>query len=206
MSRISRLTDQLFTGADLPRHTGQAWIDELTRWEDLGVTHLVDNRIEATDLDPVADFAPGITYLENGEDDLGQQMPDAWFDQGVDFTLDALTSPTAKVHVHCHMGVNRGPSLAYAVLLAQGYQPVAAMSLIRAARPVAAVAYAEQALDWSHRRDGTPAGRRRQERRELKAWRCANPHDTVRIIQQVHDGELRARLQAPGVRSAEGRG
>lgn len=194
MTRISRLTDQLFTGADLPRHSVDEFAAELDRWEQRGITHIVDNRIEASDLDALADLAPDITYCENGEDDAGQVMPDSWFDAGVGFALEAMTDPAARVHVHCHMGINRGPSLAYAVLLAQGWAPVAGLALVRSARPVAAAGYAEQALDWWHRSDAAAPDRRRQERRELAAWRQANPHDTVRIIQRVHDEEWQQQL------------
>ena len=194
MTRISRLTDQLFTGADLPRHSTEAWLAELQRWQQLGVTHVVDNRIEASDLDLMAEHAPEIDYLENGEDDYGQQMPDAWFDAGVRYAAAAMADSSARVHVHCHMGINRGPSMAYAVLLATGHRPVSAISLIRRVRPVSAVAYAEQSLDWWHRVDGVAPAQRRQDQCELAAWRAANPHDTVRIIQRVHDGEMRARM------------
>jgi len=193
-SRLTRLTDQLFTGADLPRHSDGAYVEELVRWEDAGITHLVDNRLEASDLDVLAELAPDLVYLENGEDDAGQSMPDAWFEAGVTFAVEAMTQPSAKVHVHCHMGINRGPSMALAVLLAQGWGPVAAVSLIRRERPVAAVAYGEQALAWWHRRARVPEEQRRQERHELAQWRRANPHDTVRLVQQVHDDELRARI------------
>ena len=62
-------------------------------------------------------------------------MPDAWFDRGVAFALDALARPGTKVLSHCHMGINRGPSLAYAVLLALGTDPVEALDALRRARP-----------------------------------------------------------------------
>ncbi len=53
--------------------------------------------------------------------------------------------------VHCHMGINRGPSMAYACLLVLGWDPIEAMTAIRTARPIAAIGYAEDALDWHHR-------------------------------------------------------
>ena len=98
MSRASRITDQLFTGADLPRRDGDAWSAELDRWEAFGITHVVDNRIEASDLDLLAQFAPAVTYLENGHDDVGQRMPDERSDRGAGFTLEAVADPSAKVH------------------------------------------------------------------------------------------------------------
>ena len=49
--------------------------------------------------------------------------------QGVGFALAALEDPDAQVLAHCHMGINRGPSMAYAILLATGMEPVAALIL-----------------------------------------------------------------------------
>ena len=87
------------------------------------------------------------------------------------FIQDALADPEAKVLVHCHMGINRGPSLAFAALLASGWDPVDAIDRIRQVRPIAAVGYAEDALAWHHRRAGTPASIRVDERRRLRQWR-----------------------------------
>jgi len=82
--------------------------------------------------------------------------------------------PDAGVLLHCHMGINRGPSAAYAVLLSLGWDPIAAIAVIRAKRPIAAVGYAEDALDWWHRRtDASPAHRRADVER-LARWRLAN--------------------------------
>jgi protein-tyrosine phosphatase len=94
-------------------------------------------------------------------------MPDEWFDAGVAFALDALKDPDAQVLAHCHMGINRGPSMAYAILLATGMEPVAALTAIRQARPIAAIAYDGDALDWWHRADGTPAPVAKRQRREV---------------------------------------
>lgn len=109
-------------------------------------------------------------------------MPDAWFDRGVAFALDALAQPGTKVLSHCHMGINRGPSLAYAILLALGTDPVEALDALRRVRPIANAWYAEDALDWWHRRNGTPETVRHSDRRRVAAWRAAHPLDVVRII------------------------
>ena len=63
--------------------------------------------------------------------------------------------PDAVVLVHCHMGVNRGPSMAYAILLALGWDAVEALNAISAARPIAGVIYAGNALSWWHRTNGS---------------------------------------------------
>ena len=117
-------------------------------------------------------------------------MPDAWFDRGVAFALDALARPGTKVLSHCHMGINRGPSLAYAVLLALGTDPVEALDALRRARPIANAWYAEDALDWWHRRSGAPETVRHSDRRRVAAWRAAHPLDVVRIIADRAAGRL----------------
>jgi hypothetical protein len=89
------------------------------------------------------------------------------------------------------MGINRGPSAGYAVLLGLGWDPVEAIEAIRRARPIANVWYAEDALGWHHRRTCASTGRRREERAALAAWRSVNPLDVVRIIREVREGERR---------------
>jgi protein-tyrosine phosphatase len=188
MANLDFITPRLATGGDLPEPTGAALAD-LRAWEELGITHVVDNRREWDDSRFVARHAPEIRYLHNGVDDNGEPLPDEWFDTGVGFVLAALGEPDTKVFVHCHMGINRGPSLAYASLLALDWDPIEAMTAIRSVRPIAAVGYAEDALDWHHRS-------RRVSRREqldnwnrLEQWHEANPIDVVRIIRQIRLGE-----------------
>ena len=47
--------------------------------------------------------------------------------------------------VHCHMGVNRAPSMVFYLMLKEGYEPDEALALIRSNRPIAACYYAESA-------------------------------------------------------------
>ena len=92
------------------------------------------------------------------------------------------------------MGINRGPSLAYAVLLAQGWDPIDALDAIRTARPIAAMGYAEDALAWHHRRTGASDFTRAADRRRLRAWRAADTLDvaaTIRGIRAAEGTELR---------------
>ena len=77
--------------------------------------------------------------------------PGEWFDVAVDWSVAAIEGG-GTVLTHCHMGVNRGPSLGFAVLLEQGWDPIEALDAIRTARPIAWVAYAEDALRWHHER------------------------------------------------------
>ena len=182
---IDRLTDTLWTGGDLPHPLDEA-VEALVAWDHLGIRHIFDARMEWTDEDFVESLAPHIRYLNFGVDDAGQQMPDWWFDQVVEF-VEGATERGGAVLIHCHMGINRGPSAAYAALLASGWDPVDAIDRIRTARPIAAVGYAEDALGWWHRRNDTPPPQRRRERDQLAQWRQEHPHDTIRIIREIRE-------------------
>jgi dual specificity phosphatase 3 len=81
-------------------------------------------------------------------------MPDAWFDTGTDLVLNRLQDREARVLVRRRLGASRGPSMGFAVLLAQGWDPLDALDAIRTAREVAHIGYAEDALDWWLRRNG----------------------------------------------------
>jgi dual specificity phosphatase 3 len=182
---IDRLTDTLWTGGDLP-HPLDGAAEALEAWDRLGIRHIFDARMEWTDEDFVESLAPHIRYLNFGVDDAGQQMPDWWFDQVVEF-VEGATERGGAVLIHCHMGINRGPSAAFAALLASGWDPIDAIDRIRTARPIAAVGYAEDALGWWHRRNRTPPPLRRQERDQLAEWRQEHPHDTIRIIREIRE-------------------
>ena len=121
-------------------------------------------------------------YLHHGMDDIGQQVPPEWFDVAVDWVLAAIREG-GTVLAHCHMGINRGPSLGFAVLLAQGVDPVEALGRIRATRPVAFVAYADDALRWHHARQGT-AERLRPDLRRVAEWRQTHHLDLADVIRR----------------------
>jgi len=186
---ISQLTDELWTGGDLPDALTRA-AARLEGWRQHGIRHIIDNRLECSDEGLVKVLAPEICYLHNGVDDAGQQMPDSWFQSVADFA-DESALLGGGLLVHCHMGINRGPTGAYAVLLTRGWDPVAAIELIRTARPIAAVGYAEDALRWWHRTNNTPTRQRRTEVAGLADWRRRNPHDTVRIIRDIRKAQER---------------
>lgn len=184
LANATFVTPRLVVGGDLDQYDdgrAQCQLGELVAQ---GVTHVVDVRIEADDREWVQRQNDRVGYLWHGMDDLGQRVPPAWFETGVAWVETALEDPDAVVLTHCHMGINRGPSLGLAVLLAQGWDVVDAITAVRAARPISAVAYAEDALRWWHGRSGASALQRRQDRVRLKAWRRENPLDVVRIIAQ----------------------
>jgi dual specificity phosphatase 3 len=185
MANITQLTPTLWTGGDLPEDEEVA-ADHIQDWLDAGITTVIDCRWEWSDEDVVAAVAPLIRYVYAGVDDAGQRIPAAWFDH----IVEAANTDGESVLVHCHMGVNRGPSAAYAILLSRGLDPVEAVDLIRARRPIAAVGYAEDALRWWHRRNGATLTEQRLDRDHLARWRREHPHDTIRIIRAIRAEEL----------------
>lgn len=144
-------------------------------------------RLEASDQDAFDFFAPHVRYLWHGMDDAGQAVPASWFETAVGWVEAA--GPDAVVLTHCHRGINRGPSLGFAVLLAQGWDPVEAIAAIRTARPQANTWYAEDALTWHHGRRGTDPRTAAAQHEALAAWREAHPLDVVRLIAQVRQSE-----------------
>ena len=71
--------------------------------------------------------------------------PDEWFHKSIDFVLEAMKNPAAKVFIHCNGGISRAPSMAYAVLLAKEYHPQVAEDMIRQARPETDLFYKDDA-------------------------------------------------------------
>lgn len=181
MTNLDFITPRIATGGSLVEDEGDA-VAQLFAWRELGITHIVDNRLEWSDETLVSSAVPDITYLHIGVDDDGQRKPDVWFDAGAAFVREALARQDTKVHVHCYMGINRGPSMAYALLLDEGWDPIEAIATIRQARPIAGMGYAEDALDWHHRRTSAPEPQRGEERRRLAEWREANAVDFERLL------------------------
>jgi len=162
---------------------------QLEAWRDAGITHVVDLREEWTDETFVATHAPEITYHWIGTHDAGGHQDRAWFDAGVAAILAALTDPDARVVVHCHMGVNRAPSMALAALLALGVDPVAALDEIRTARPIAYIAYAESAVLWWHFACDLPVTTTIDAVTAVRAWHHDNPCDVGWIISRIRRAE-----------------
>lgn len=173
------VTDSLAVGGDLASDADLA-VAQALELIHAGVTHVLDVRQECDDAD-VWDHLPQVSYRWDGIDDAGQRVPAAWFEDITAWAVDAITAGGVVV-THCHMGINRGPSAGYAVLLRLGWDPVDALTAIRAARPIAGIAYAEDALAWHLARTHTPTAERRRIRARVAAWRDANPLDVVRII------------------------
>lgn len=179
------VTPTLAVGGDistLDRELSARQVEELA---ELGITHVIDCRQEWDDAALFADALPHLAYLHHGMDDAGQKVPAAWFEAAARWV--AAAGPDAVVLTHCHMGINRGPSLGFALLLSQGWDAVDAIAAIREARPIANVWYAEDALVWHHGRRGSDPA---LDISRVEAWRRHNPLDVVRIIRAVRMEEL----------------
>ena len=157
----------------------------LERWVADGIDHIIDVRIEHSDELAVAALQPQVQYHWLGVDDDGGDQPDEWFAAGVDAALEAMGDPTSHVMVHCHMGVNRGPSMGLAILLAMGWEPLEALDSIRRVRPIAGLLYAEQALDWWQRTNLIPNHSAAEELTRVRQWLADNTADTDWIISRI---------------------
>lgn len=187
--RLCMVTDRIAVCGDLPPDD-EAAAKQLRAWQDAGITAIVDVREEWSDEDRVADLAPELRYVWLGTHDAGGNQEDAWFDGGVDAVLAILAAdPAARVVIHCHMGINRAPSLAFAVLLALGFEAIHALETIRAGRPIAAILYAESAVDWWLRREGVARRQIRQTRIRVRNWLLENSADVHWVIRRIRVGD-----------------
>lgn len=188
-ANVSELTPRLLVGGDIDLYVADVAVRQLAELVMAGLTHVVDCRLELDDAELWGQFS-GIDYFWHPVDDAGQVIPAEWFDLGVEHILAALDQPDSLVLVHCHMGINRGPSLAYAALLALGADPVEAIDLIRTCRPVANVWYAEDALRWWQIRAGLDQDESADQALRLARWREEHPLDVVRVIAEARGREL----------------
>lgn len=171
------VTDNLLIGGDLDYRSEELAAQQVVELYEAGVTHIIDVRVEWSDEDWVTELLPGLEYFHHGVDDAGQVVPAEWFQTGVDYALAALESG-GVVLTHCHMGINRGPSLGFAVLLALGWDAVDALDAIRKARAIAFVAYADDALRWHHGR----SPQLERDLRRVRKWRRDNDLDVESVI------------------------
>lgn len=154
LADASWLTDRILIGASLRQGEGTATQRLAELVTDHGLTHILDCRSEAHDRYLIEDHAPGVQYMRCGLPDDGDAASDQWFARGLAMATDALAEPDAVLLIHCSNGQTRGPSMAFAVLLDMGQDPVDALRAVLRARPVARAEYANLALSWYLRRDG----------------------------------------------------
>lgn len=174
------VTPQLLIGGDLSFDQSMA-AGQLKELVDAGVTHIVDVRVEANDAELVANLAPQVGYFHHGIDDAGQRVASDFFDTTVGYAADAMEAG-GIVLAHCHMGINRGPSLGFAILLHQGWDPVDALTAIREARQIAYIDYAGDALVWHHERHGNGMVALWRDLERVNEWRRTYQLDVVEVI------------------------
>tara|TARA_B100001105_G_scaffold219204_1_gene186036 strand:- start:663 stop:1223 length:561 start_codon:yes stop_codon:yes gene_type:complete len=182
------VTDRIFLCGDLPQDPAD-FAAHLDEWVRLGVTHIVDVREEWSDEREVTERHPHLEYVHLGTHDSGGSQSSVWFDRGVAAIRAALADPEAKVLVHCHMGVNRAPSLVYAALLTQGFDIEQGLDAIRAARPIAAILYAESAIRWIGAIQGWSAVEVSDAVWRVRFWHSHNPIDVGWIISRIRQAE-----------------
>jgi len=139
MADFDMITDRVATGAALDN---AADVQQILA---AGLNVVVDARIEFDD-GPLFAGQPNVAYLWNPIEDDGLPKPVDYWQRTLSFVLPLLAQPKRKVYLHCAEGVNRGPSNAFCVLVAQGLAPAVAEGLIRAARPQVGLAYKNDAL------------------------------------------------------------
>lgn len=141
---LSEIEPWLILTGDLPFNETEA-LEKLDEWVKSGVTHVMDVRKECSDERFVREHAPHIKYFYFPTDDAGQKMTNEWFDKGVKVALDL--KPGEKLLVHCHMGINRAPSMVFRILLEYGYSTLEALARIKSVRPIAGILYAHDAVE-----------------------------------------------------------
>ena len=160
---------------------------QLSEWEAAGITDVFDMRGEADDTQFIHENS-SITSHWFGVDDNGGKRDDAWFESVRDMAYEVLNdfSRDRKILVHCHMGVNRGPSALFAIMLATGWESLEALRAIRDVRPIAGIIYAPDAISWwarvelQHDEDDVA-----QKVQEVRAWLDRNPLDLGYVIRSI---------------------
>ena len=183
--RLCPVTDWLVLSGDL-HHDPVRAERQVAGWAVAGITHVIDVREEWSDEALVADLAPQITYHHLGTHDAGHRQADEWFDAGLAASRAARADGACRLLVHCHMGVNRGPSMGFRLLLDEGWEPVAALEVIRVARPIAAVLYADDALRHHLGRIGAETTEGASHLADVAGWLDDHPIDVEGIIRRIH--------------------
>lgn len=120
----SDITPRLAVGGAF--HTRQ--IKDLTL---RGVTAVVDCRLEAQD-NPQALAQAGIQFLHVPTLDR-HGFSSTQLQEGVEWILDHISNG-GRAFLHCEHGVGRGPLMACAALVAQGYSAPEALRIVRSGR------------------------------------------------------------------------
>ena len=181
--KVCWATPFIAVSGDLPWNRTEA-LAQLRYWDSEGITDVFDMRGEAND----TDFIHAHSTIKShwfGVDDNGTTRSDAWFEALTLRAGEVLRDPNRKALVHCHMGCNRGPSAAYAIMINEGHDHLEALRLIRQSRPIASVMYAPDAIAWQQRSLGYPIEIVVQRRNEVVKWLDDNYLDIAWVIHNI---------------------
>ncbi len=151
------VNDWLSVGGDIDLAkdlTGLPYAETIAQLRSHGVTHVLDVRSEWNDrLDWAKAGLPNENYCHAPIIDSHRHTPaEEWYRTVVDFVerfwLESAEGD--RLLVHCHMGINRGPSAAMLALLTVNPEmhPFDAFLQIRETRPAAGLVYAEAVGIW----------------------------------------------------------
>ena len=157
---------------------------QLSEWEAAGVTHYIAVHEECNRGHFVATNST-IEYIYMGVDDDGGKRDPKWFDEVTSTALKILEDPNAVLMITCWMGVNRGPSATYAVLLALGWEPRRALHEIRTVRPIACTIYSVDATKWWVKRTGGDSLQVRKACADVEQWHVGNPLDMYHVNRAI---------------------
>ena len=121
---VSRINERLLVGGHVP-------VSGYPRLKAMGITHVIDVRQERCD-DRKALAALGIELLHLPTRD-GYAVSVKSLSYGVQWALPRLANGS-QVFCHCQHGVGRGPSMAIAILVAQGWNAAEAYRAVRRSR------------------------------------------------------------------------
>lgn len=159
---------------------------QIANYRQVGITDVLDCRAVWSDRVALAEQAPELTYWQVGSHDDGSPRLDEWFDGGLAVLASCLAKTDGKLLVHCHLGVNRGPSMAFRLMLELGIGTAEAIYLIKRARPIAGLGYAHDAVAHYLKRHPTPQWRSLL----LDMDRAVKTHDFGAVDFENEEGSL----------------
>lgn len=180
---ICEVTPRVFLSGGLSHNRKNA-LEQLNNWSAAGVTHYIAVHEECDDR-AFIHANSNITCIRVGVDDNGTPRDPQWFEEVTSAACDILKDPNAVLMVTCWMGANRGPSAAFAILLATGWKALPALRAIRGARPIAGIIYAPDAAEWWAQRNGASQNEAIAARREVENWFDRNPLDLHFVIRSI---------------------
>ncbi len=175
----------LAVSGDLPSNREEA-LEQLRMWEAAGVTDVFDMREERDDSDFIHENSR-IKCHWFGVDDNDGVRDDQWFKAIRDRAHELFICSTTprRILVHCHMGVNRGPSALFAIMLTTGWDALEALRRIRDVRPIAGIIYAPDAIRWWARELQYDDEAVEEKVNEVHAWLDRNELDLAYVIRSI---------------------